>query len=173
MVQVADFYSQILIVGGKVLRHFLCKSCYQYTLISCGSLVYLREEVVHLSCCGLDDYLRVNKSRRTYNLFNYSIGLFTLYLSRSSADVDSLMDVVIEFIEIQRTVVHSAGQTETVVHKGSLSCTVACIHCSYLRQSYMALVNDEEKVLGEMVHKGLGSASRRSACKDTGVILNA
>ena len=77
------------------------------------TLIYLGEQVIHLSVSRLNDYLRVHKSRRTNDLLHYGIGLFALYLSRGSTDIDSLMDMCVELVKVKGTVVIALGSRKS------------------------------------------------------------
>ena len=97
MVKITDFHAEILVVVGEILRHLLGEGSDEYTLVLFDSDIDLRKQVVNLSLSGLDDDLRINKTGRTNDLFNNGVGLAALYLSRSSADVNSLFGKIFEF----------------------------------------------------------------------------
>ena len=80
--------------------------------------------------------------------------------------------MTIELVKIKRTVVHCTRKSETILYKSSFSRFVSGIHSSYLRKSYMALIHDKQKVIGEVVEQSLRSASGRTSRKNTGIILN-
>ena len=173
MVKITDFHAEILVVVGEILRHFLGEGSDEYTLVLFDSDIDLRKQVVDLSLSGLDDDLRINKTGRTNDLFNNGVGLAALYLSRSSADVNCLIDMLIELVKIQRTVVVSARQAETVFNESRFSCAVTCVHRANLRQSDVTFVNYQQEVVRKVVKQSLRSTSRRSACKNSRVVLNA
>ncbi len=96
-----------------------------------------------------------------------------LILCRGGGDVDHLIDLGLELVEFQRTVIIGKGETEAVVHQSLLSGPVAVVHGPHLGQGHVALVDEHEKIVGEITHQGHGRRTRRSAADDPGIVLDA
>ena len=83
-----------------------------------------------------------------------------------------LPELSLEFVEVQRAVVVSRGQTEAVVDKVLLSRTVAAAHSPYLRDCYVALVDEHDVILREVVEQCVRSSSRLTSCEYARVVLH-
>ncbi len=99
-------------------------------------------------------------------------GLLPLKGSGRSRNEDRLIKLVIELVEVQRTVVICRGQTEAVVDKSLFSSAVARAHGAYLGQRDMALVHYQKKIVGEVIQKRVWNASRGASCQYSGVVLD-
>jgi hypothetical protein len=65
------------------------------------------------------------------------------------ADVDHLVEVILEFGEGERAVVEGAGQAEAVVDQHLLAGAVAVVHAAHLGNGHVALVDDQQPVGGK------------------------
>ena len=83
------------------------------------------------------------------------------------------MDALLKLAEEQRPVVVGGGQAEAVLHQGILPGAVAVVHGAYLRDGDVALVNEADEILGEIVQQGIGRVPRLAAVKVAAVILDA
>ena len=78
---------------------------------------------------------------------------------RRRRNVHDLIDVIVELVVRQRTVVERAGQTEAVLDEDGLARPVAGVHGVHLRQRDVRLVDEEQPVLREEIDQ----APRRRA----------
>lgn len=96
----------------------------------------------------LDD--RVQESGRADDLLYYdAFGFHQLVICRCGADINHLLGHLLEFIELQRAVIHGSRQAEPVLHQVYLAGTVTSIHGTYLRNADMAFVNDYQEIFGK------------------------
>ena len=106
-------------------------------------------------------------------MFHYhAFAFLQLIVGRSCADVEHLRSQAFEFLEFQRTVVKRRRQTEAIFHKIHLAREVAAIHRAALRQSDVALVNDGQEVLGEIVEETEGTHARLTAVEVAAVVFD-
>ena len=78
-----------------------------------------------------------------------------------------------KFIEFQRAVIQRRGQPEPILDEGFLAAAVAAVHASGLRQRHMALINEDDEILGEIIQQGVGHAAGGAPAQHAGVILDA
>ena len=72
-----------------------------------------------------------------------------------------LVDLLLELLKTQRTVVLGAGKTESIVYQSRLARLVSVVHGSKLRQCHVRLVNDDQEFIREVVQQRL---RRRPRC---------
>ena len=94
-------------------------------------------------------------------------------IARRGADIDRLVDMLLELIETQRAVVQRRGQAEAVADQHFLARAVALIHAAHLRQRHVALVHDQQPVGGEVVEQCPGCAAGRALRQRAAVVLDA
>ncbi len=70
------------------------------------------------------------------------------------------MEALLEFLELQGAVIVGAGQAEAVLHQALLAGMVAVVHGPHLRQRHVALVHEQDEIVGEVVQQRHG----RGAC---------
>ena len=134
----------------------------------------LVQQVVDLVVCGTHENLGVEQSRRAYDLlYDDAFSLFKLVGCGSGGDIDDLPCEVLELLELQRTVVEGGGQAEAVLHKVALARAVVAPHGVKLRHGGVALVDDDEDVLGEEVEEAVGTLARLAPVEIAGVVLDA
>ena len=75
-----------------------------------------------------------------------------------------LVHVIVEFVEVQRTVIERTGQAEAEFHKIFFARTVTAKHTAHLRKSYVRFIYKQHKIFGEIVKQrvrsGTGGTSR-------------
>ena len=76
-----------------------------------------------------------------------------LILTRSCRHEEKLINLILEFCEVKRSVVLSGRKSETVVHKSALTRLITIIHTAYLRYGDMRLINYDQEIIREVVHK--------------------
>ena len=84
-----------------------------------------------------------------------------------------LPDALLKFLEQQRTIVKRRRQPETIFDKLLLARAVAVVHGANLRHGDVALVDEAQRALGEVVQQGIGRVTGLSAIEVARIILNA
>ena len=137
----------------QVLRHPLGQRRDQHAFMPLGHAVALADQVVDLPLDGSNENLGVEQAGRADDLLGNLTGTLALKLARRRGNVDCLSDLAFKLREGQRAVVKGARQTEAVIDKALLTAAVAGVHRTDLRQRHMALVHEQQKVLGEIVQQ--------------------
>ena len=83
------------------------------------------------------------------------------------------MYLLLELLEAQRTVVEGGGQSEAVLHEVLLAAAVTAVHAVDLRHAHVALVDEEQIVVGEEVEQAVGPFARLAAVEVSAVVLDA
>ena len=78
-----------------------------------------------------------------------------------------------KLLEFQRTVIEGCRQAETIFYQVLLSCPVASIHGSNLRDAHMALVNHKQEIFREEIEQAIRAFAFMSAIKIAGIVLDA
>ena len=157
----------------QILGHFLGEGGDQRPVVLRRQSVDLADQVVHLALHRPDLHLRVQKARGPQQLLGHLAGPAQLILRRGGGHIDHLMDLALELVKLQGPVVVGGGKPEPVIHQGRLSGPVAVVHGPYLGHRHVALVDEHEEVLREIVHQRHGRRARRTAADDPGVVLDA
>ena len=74
-----------------------------------------------------------------------------LEVTRRRGHEDGPAHVLLELLELERTVVECAGQPEPVLDQRFLARAIAAVHRADLRHRLVRLVDDEQEVLGKVV----------------------
>ena len=116
----------------------------------------------------------VKQSRWADDLVHaHALGTFKFVVGRRGGDIDSLIGLCHKLVVGQRTVVARSRQAETVVDEVVFARTVAAVHGTNLRYGDVALVHDEQHVLGEVVQQAVGWCTRFATVEVTAVVLYA
>ena len=83
-----------------------------------------------------------------------------------------MVQVLLEFLKAQRTVVERGRQAEPIVHKRFLACAVTAVHGAQLRQHDVALIDKQKPVVREIIQKCCGHRTRRASGKHGGVVFD-
>ena len=118
-------------------------------------LVDLLEEVVDLALGRLDDHLGIDEARRAHDLLDDLRRHLELVASGSRREEHDLVQPLHHLLEPERPVVACARQAEAVVDEGVLAAPVAFVLRVQLGHRHVALVDDEEEVLREVVDQGV------------------
>ena len=84
-------------------------------------------------------------------MFNDAVSSFGLVRTGRGGQVYSLADPLGELVELERTVVHRAGQSETMFYQCPLAAHVPLIHPANLRDGHVGFINDEHKIFRKVV----------------------
>ena len=170
---IPDFDVVLRKIFGKAFSHLFGKSGDQDPSFLFYVFVYLRHEIVYLSRDRSYLYLGIEKSGRSYKLFDDLPRLAQFVRRGGRGYAYHLPYSFVEFLKSQRSVVIRGRQSESVFDKVYLSRAVAVVHCTYLRQSHVAFVNEKHEILGKKVEKRIRRLPGLSAVKITGIVLYA
>jgi hypothetical protein len=87
--------------------------------------------------------------------------------------VDGLGPHGVPLVELQRAVVDAAGQAEAVFGQGRLAGVVAAVHAADLAHGDVALVDEQQGVVGDVFEEGGRRLARRAAGQPAGIVLDA
>ena len=173
VVHIPNFNACPLEIGGQVLSHALGQGGHQHPLVLGGAGVDLADQVVDLALHRADLDLRVQQAGGPDDLLHDLAGPGALILPGGGGDIDHLVHPLLKLLKFQGPVVIGAGQAEAIVHQGGLSGPVPVVHGPDLGQGHVALVDEQHKVLGEVVQQGVGGRTHRAALDDPGIVLDA
>ena len=146
----------------------------EHALVLLRPLADLLHQVVHLVLGGPDLDGRVQQAGGPDDLLDHeAFGLLQLVVGGRGAHVYGLTGDGLKLVEGERTVVRRRGQAESVFHERRLAGMVAAEHRADLRQGDMALVDEADKVVREIVDQGERALARLAAVEIAGIILHA
>ena len=158
----------------KFLGHALGEGGDQYAFTTMTTSQNLVHQVVNLILAGAYLNLWVEQSCRTDNLFNhYAFGLIQFVIGWGSAHVDHLIHFLLEFLELQRSVVEGGGQTETVFYQVLLATAVTSIHGSNLWHTYVTFVDKQQIVVREEIQQAVWALTCLATIEITTIVLDA
>ena len=171
---VADAHALLVQVFGEVFRHALGEHGAERAITLLRGLADLAEHVVHLGAGGADLDGRVDEAGRADDLFGEdAAGLFHLPVAGRGGDGDSLRPHGVPFLEAQRPVVHARRQAEAVFGKRRLAAEVAAIHAADLRDGDMALVDEDQRIVGNVFEEGRRRLAGAAAGEVARIVLDA
>ena len=172
-VHIAHLDAIFLQIPRQILGHLLCQRRDKRPLALCRRRVDLADEVVDLSLDRSDKDLRVKQAGGPDDLFGDLAGAFALIVRGRGRDVDGLPDAAVELVERQRPVVIGRRQTEAEVDERLFSRPVAVVHRPHLRERHVALVDEQQKILWEIVQQGHRGAARCAFGDDARIVFDA
>ena len=95
-------------------------------------------------------------------------GLVQFVVGRGGRDIDGLQALRLELLEGQRPVVQGRGQAEAIVDQGLLARAVAAVHGADLGDGDVALVDEEQGILGKVVEQGGRRLARPGGRRESG-----
>ena len=173
MVHIAHLDARRFEIVGQILRHFLGECGDQNPFALGGAGVDFADEVIDLTIYRADNDLGVEQTGRTDDLLDHLSGARQLVLGWGGRNIHDLVQTVVKLIKIERTVVIRARQAKAVFDQTFLAGAVAMVHGAHLRKRHMALVHDEQKILGKVVDKRVRRRARRTARQHARIVLNA
>src|SRR5690606_4655048 len=172
-VHVSDIHAIGSEVIGQILGHPLRERGDQDALAGVYAHANLLKQVVDLVLRRPHLDLRIGNACRSDDLLDEDTARpFHLVVARSGAYEDDLIVLGLELLERHGPVVQRRRQPKAVFDERELPRAVAIVHGAHLRDGYMALVDDEEKVVREVVEKAIGSLAGGAACKMPRIILD-
>ena len=137
----------------EFFSHPLGESRHKHTLVELFPLADFFKKVIDLILCRAHFDRRIKEAGRTDNLlYHKSFRLFKFIIGWSRADKDLLCRYSLELLELQRPVVHCGRKTEAIFHKHGLARMVTPVHCPDLRKSHMALIDEGDEILREIIY---------------------
>ena len=153
-VQVADADAELVIVAGQVLGHPLGERRHQHALVLLGARADLGEEIVHLPAHRPHVDRRIDQPGRPDDLLDHHAArLVQLVGPRRRRHEEQLADALLPLLEIQRPVVERRRQAEAVGDEHLFARPVAGVHPADLRHRLVALVDDRERVVRQVVEQ--------------------
>ncbi len=166
--------AHLLEIAGQLLGHPLGERRDQYPLVALGPEFDLADQVVDLVGRGPNLDLRIQQPCGPNHLFDHHpLRLVELVVGRRGAHVDRLRHQRLELLELQRAVVDGRRKTEPVLHEVLFPGVVAAVHGPDLRDGDMALVDNHQKILREVVQQAERTGSGQSAVEVARVVLDA
>ena len=157
----------------QVLRHALGEGGDQDALVASGPGGNLRRQVVDLAGDGAHLHPGVQQSRGADDLLHHLSGVGLFKLAGGGGDVHRLGKTLLKLLEPQRPVIEGAGQAEAVLHQALLAGAVAVIHGPDLGQRHVALIHEQDEIVGEEVQQRHGGGAHRALGDDAGIVLDA
>uniref|UniRef100_A0A0N5A6Y0 NAD-specific glutamate dehydrogenase n=1 Tax=Parastrongyloides trichosuri TaxID=131310 RepID=A0A0N5A6Y0_PARTI len=177
-VHVADAHPLLVHVFGQVLGHLLGQGGDQGAVTRAGGGLHLVDDVVDLVAGGAGDGTDldrgVDQAGRADDLFGEdAAGLVQLPCAGGGRDEDGLGPHGVPFLELQRAVVDGRGQAEAVFGQGRFAAVVAAIHGADLAHGDVALIHEQQGVVGDVFEEGRRRLARRAAGQPAAVVLDA
>src|SRR5579884_796305 len=172
-VQVVNLDVQVFQVLGQVLGHLLGQRRHQHALALLHTLTYLADEVVNLASGRLDDNRRVYQAGGPDDLLDDLLAVLALVGAGRGRDKEGLADALLELVPLERAVVSGRGQAKAVLDERVLAGLVAVVHAAQLRDRLVALVNDDQEVLREVIEQCVRRRARRAPIQEARVVLDA
>ncbi len=158
---------------GELLRHALGQRGDEHALVFFHAQADLGHQVVHLGRGGPHDDLRIDEPGRTGNLLDDLPRFAVLVFRRRRRDEHGLAHHAFELVEAQRPVVERRGQAKPVVDEVFLARAIALVHAAELADRDVALVDDHQRVVREIVDERRRRLAWLAAGEMPGVVLDA
>ncbi len=114
-----------------------------------------------------------NNPRGTHHLFDdHPLRLHQFIVGRRGAHIYRSSREALELVERQRTVVARGGEAEAVLDEVLLASPIAAVHRPDLRQRDVALVDDHQIVVGEVVQEAERRHPRATAVEIARIVLD-
>ncbi len=173
-VHVAHAHAVLVQVLGEVLRHALGEHGDERAVALQRGVADLRRDVVDLGAGGAHLDGRVDEAGRADHLLDEdAAGAVHLPGAGRGGDVHGLRAHRLPFLEAQRAVVHAGGQAEAVFGERRLAAEVAAIHAADLRHGDVALVGEDEGVVGQVLEEGRRRLARPAPGEVARIVLDA
>ncbi len=160
-------------VVGEILGHALGERGHEHALVHPDPLVDLGEQIVHLDGGRAHLHRRIHEPRRAHHLLHDLTGVRLLVGPRGGRDEDTLGRDALELVEAQRPVVERTREPETVLDQRLLARAIAAVHAAELGDGDVALVDDQQRVVRQVVEQGRRRLARRASREMARVVLDA
>ena len=139
-----------------------------------GDGLHLAQEVVDLRARRADLDRRIDEAGRADDLLDEdAAGALELPMAGRRRDMHGLRAHRLPFLEAQRPVVQAGRQAEAVFGERRLAAEVAAIHAADLRDGDMALIGEDERVVGQVFEKRRRRLAGLAAGEPARIILDA
>ena len=174
-VHVAHAQALLVHVLGEVLGHLLGQHGDQGAVAGAGDLAHLVHHVVDLrSWPGARLDRRVDQAGGADHLLGEdAAGLLHLPGAGRGRDEHGLRAHGVPLLEPERAVVHAGGQAEAVLGERGLAPVVAAVHGADLRHGHVALVDEHQRVVGEVLEEGRRRLAGVAAGEVARIVLDA
>ena len=164
---------EFLQVVGQVFGHALGQRRHQHALAILNALSNLSDQIIHLPLHGFDLHFGIDQAGRADDLLHNLLRMFQFIRGGCGRGEDHLPNALLELLKHQRPIVDGAGQAETVLDQFFLAIAIAVMHGAHLRQRHVALVDDEQEIVGEVIDQRPRGFTRRSAVEVPRVVFDA
>ena len=172
-VEIAHPHAQLEEIVGEVFGHLLGQRRDQDAIALRHPAVDLLQQIVDLALGRLDDDFGVDEARRPHDLLDHLLRDLDLVGARCRREKHHLGHALDELVEAQRAVVGRGRQPEAVLDEHLLAAAVALVLAVELGHGHVALVDDDEEVLREVVEQRVGRFARAATVDRTRVVLDA
>ena len=141
-------------VVGEFLGHPFCEGSDEDSLLFGCAYLNLVYQVVDLPTGWADLNRGINETGRPDDLLNDDpLGSLDFIRPRGGRDVDHLVHAALELGKGQRAIVKGGRETESVLDQSLLPGAVSPVHAVKLRDRLVGLIDDDQGILREIVHK--------------------
>ena len=172
---VAHAHAVLVQIFGQVLGHALGQHGDERA-VAFAALTSrdLAEQVVDLAARRADLDRRIDEAGRADDLLGEdAAGAAPSPIAGRRRDMHGLRPHRVPFLEAQRPVVHAGGQAEAVFGERRLAAEVAAIHAADLRDGDVALVGEDEGVVGQIFEQGRRRLAGPAAGEIARIVLDA
>ena len=163
-VHVPRSHSQLRVIAGQVLGHAFGQGSDQHFFLGFNPPPDFLEQVVHLPLRRTHLDLRVQQTGRPDDLLHHQAAAFLQFVFRGRCRyIGHLVLARFELGKGERPVINRARQAEPVFHQGLLARAVAPVHARDLRDGHVALVDEEQIVVREIIEQGRRRLARGPA----------
>ena len=170
---VAHAKPRLVEIFGQILGHPLGQRRHQGAIALRRDLFRFVDQIVDLVLDRLDLDRRVDQPGRTDDLLGeHPAGRLHLPRPRGRRDERRLRPHRVPLVEPQRPVVDAARQAEAIFRQRDLAPVIALRHRPDLRHRLMALINEQQRIVGQIFEQGRRRLARQSAGQEARVILD-
>jgi len=172
-VQVLDAQLGLAHESREIFRQTLGQSGDEHAFASLDGAPGLANEVLHLPFRRTDDDLRVEQSGRADELLGHHGGDAQFVRGRRGGNEQRLPGDLAKLVEGLRSVIERGGQPESEIHQHLFAGPVAVGHSANLRDSHMALVDEQKKILREEIDQAERTVAALAAGEVQRVVFDA
>ena len=160
-------------VLGQILRHALGQHGHQRAKTAFGHVTNFADQIIDLAAGGANFNRRVDQPGRTDDLLGeHAAGLLEFPPAGRGRNVQRLRSHDVPFFKAQWPVVHARRQPKAELGQGRLATKIAAIHGAELRDRHMALVNEHQRVVRQILKQCRRRLAGLAARQIAGIILN-
>ncbi len=139
-----------------------------------GAQADLVQQIVHLAADRPHVDFGIDQAGGPDDLLDHRAGgLRQLVRTGRGRNVNRLMHAILEFLERQRAIVERAGQAESELDQVLLARAVAVIHALKLRNGLVAFVEEQQRVVRQIIQQRGRSLARQASRKMARIIFDA